>query len=184
MKRRSWCDSLKTDHKGLCMTFQGVWTFPEVMSNLWMVLNRGMPGWNFHVRKIMQAAEVIQRGWDWSRRAAEYPLQFVEQEITSRAPIWMRFRTLWQNKWRRGVPCRHSGLRTWLVSMRMQVCSLVSLSVSCGVGRRYGLDPVWLWCRLAAAAPIRSLAWELPYVAGAALKREEKNKIGILQLVI
>ena len=27
-----------------------------------------------------------------------------------------------------------------------------------------------LWCRLAALAPIRPLAWELPYVAGSALK--------------
>ena len=28
-----------------------------------------------------------------------------------------------------------------------------------------------LWCRLAAAAPIQPLAWELPYAAGAALKK-------------
>ena len=26
----------------------------------------------------------------------------------------------------------------------------------------------WLWCRLAAAAPIHPLAWEPPYAAGAA----------------
>jgi len=32
-----------------------------------------------------------------------------------------------------------------------------------------------LWCRLAATAPTRPLAWELPYVAGAVLKRQ-KNK--------
>ena len=33
-------------------------------------------------------------------------------------------------------------------------------------------DPalLWLWCRLAAAAPIQPLAWELPYAASAALK--------------
>ena len=39
-------------------------------------------------------------------------------------------------------------------------------------------DPVllWLWCRLAAAAPIRPLAWELPYAVGVALKRKNKNK--------
>ena len=32
-------------------------------------------------------------------------------------------------------------------------------------------DPVllWLWCRLAAVAPIRPLAWEPPYAVGAAL---------------
>ena len=34
-----------------------------------------------------------------------------------------------------------------------------------------------LWCRLAAAAPIRPLAWDLPYAIGAALKRRKnKNK--------
>ena len=37
-------------------------------------------------------------------------------------------------------------------------------------------DPVllWLWCRLAAVAPIRPLAWELPHVMGAALKKLKK----------
>ena len=30
---------------------------------------------------------------------------------------------------------------------------------------------LWLWCRLAAAAPIQPLAQELPYAAGVALKR-------------
>ena len=39
-------------------------------------------------------------------------------------------------------------------------------------------DPVllWLWCRLAAAALILPLAWELPYAAGAALKRKKKKR--------
>ena len=47
--------------------------------------------------------------------------------------------------------------------------------MSCGIGRRRGLDPalLWLWCRLAGAAPI--LAWELPYAAGAALNKETKK---------
>jgi len=27
---------------------------------------------------------------------------------------------------------------------------------------------LWLWCRLAAAAPMLPLAWELPYAVGAA----------------
>ena len=31
----------------------------------------------------------------------------------------------------------------------------------------------WLWCRLAAAAPIPPLAWELPYAAGVALKSKK-----------
>ena len=35
-------------------------------------------------------------------------------------------------------------------------------TVNCGVGCRHGLDPelLWLWCRPAAIAPIRPLAWE------------------------
>jgi len=37
-------------------------------------------------------------------------------------------------------------------------------------------DPafLWLWCRLAATALIRPLAWELPYAVGRALKRKKK----------
>ena len=44
--------------------------------------------------------------------------------------------------------------------------------MSCGIGLRRGLDLalLWLWCRLAAAAPIGPLAWELPYATGGALK--------------
>ena len=47
--------------------------------------------------------------------------------------------------------------------------------MSCGVGRRRGLDPVllWLWRRLEATAPIRPIAWEPPYAAGAALEKTE-----------
>ena len=42
------------------------------------------------------------------------------------------------------------------------------------MGRRRGFDPVllWLWCRLAAAAPIWPLAYEPPYNVGAALKKK------------
>ena len=48
--------------------------------------------------------------------------------------------------------------------------------MSCGVGRRHGSDPtlLWLWCRLAATAPIQPLAWELSYAAGAALEKAKK----------
>ena len=53
--------------------------------------------------------------------------------------------------------------------------------MSCGVGRRCGSDLVLLrlWCRPAAVAPIRPLAWKPPYAAGAALRKEKKqiNKI-------
>ena len=50
--------------------------------------------------------------------------------------------------------------------------------MSCGVSCRRAPDPtlLWLWCRLAAAAPIGPLVWELPCAAGAALKRLKKKK--------
>ena len=48
--------------------------------------------------------------------------------------------------------------------------------MSCGVVHRYGLDLMWLWHRLAAAALIGPLAWELPYAAGADLKKKKKKK--------
>jgi len=55
--------------------------------------------------------------------------------------------------------------------------------VSCGVGRRRDSDPelLWVWRRPAATALIRSLVWEPPYAAGAALemaKRPKKKKKG------
>ena len=49
--------------------------------------------------------------------------------------------------------------------------------MGCGVGCRGGLDPVLLWRRLAAIAPIGRLACEPPYAMGAALKRQKKKKI-------
>ena len=54
--------------------------------------------------------------------------------------------------------------------------------MSCGVGCRLGLDPklLWLWCRPAATALIRPLAWEPPYAAGAALEKTKNNKNKVL----
>ena len=48
--------------------------------------------------------------------------------------------------------------------------------MSCGVGCRHGSDSalLWLWCRPEATAPIRPLAWELPYAMGVALKKKRK----------
>ena len=53
--------------------------------------------------------------------------------------------------------------------------------MNCGVCCRRGSDPalLWLWCRPAAIARIRPLAWEPPYAAEAALemaKRQKKKK--------
>ena len=35
---------------------------------------------------------------------------------------------------------------------------------------------LWLWCRLAATAPIPPLAWELPYALGVVLKDKKRKK--------
>ena len=50
--------------------------------------------------------------------------------------------------------------------------------MSCGVDCRHGSDPalLWLWHRPAAVAPIRPLAWEPPYAAGAAQRNSKKTK--------
>ena len=52
------------------------------------------------------------------------------------------------------------------------------MAVNCGVGRRCGsyLALLWLWCRLAAVALIRPLAWKLPYAVDMALKIQKKKK--------
>ena len=49
--------------------------------------------------------------------------------------------------------------------------------MNCDVGQRRGLDHtlLWLWHRLAVAALIRLLAWELPYAQGAALKSKNRS---------
>ena len=60
--------------------------------------------------------------------------------------------------------------QTQLVPMRTQVQSLALLSAL----------RIWhcheLWGKLAAIAPTRPLAWELPYAAGVALKRQGEKK--------
>ena len=50
--------------------------------------------------------------------------------------------------------------------------------MSCGVDSRHGSDPtlLWLWCRPAATAPIRPVAWEVPYAMGAAQEMAKKDK--------
>ena len=52
------------------------------------------------------------------------------------------------------------------------------VAMSCGLRHRRSSDPalLWLWCRPAAVAPIRPLAWEPPYVSGAAPKSKKTQK--------
>ena len=50
--------------------------------------------------------------------------------------------------------------------------------MSCGIGRRHGLEPalLWLWWRPVATDLIGPLAWEPPYAMGAALKEKDKKQ--------
>ena len=54
--------------------------------------------------------------------------------------------------------------------------------MSCGVSRRHDSDLAFLWLchRPVATAPIRPLAWEPTYAAGAALKRQ-KDKMDMVK---
>ena len=61
--------------------------------------------------------------------------------------------------------------------------------MSCGVGHRCGSDPalLWLWCGPVATAPIKPLAWEPPYAAGAAQEiattTKDKKKKRVLLMI-
>ena len=52
-----------------------------------------------------------------------------------------------------------------------------AIARSCSIDHKRGSDPAlqWLWHRLAAAALVRPLAWEPPYAAGSALKRQNNQ---------
>ena len=73
--------------------------------------------------------------------------------------------------------------------MRMTVRSFAPLSVlririAMSCGHTYSSDPalLWLWHRPEAVAPIRSLAWELPYASGAAIKKEKNNNNEVIKV--
>ena len=70
-----------------------------------------------------------------------------------------------------------------LISGPVQWVKGSGIAVSCGVGCRYGLDPLllWLWHRLEAVTPIQPLAQELPYTTSVALKRKKKSHNQIFQ---
>ena len=57
--------------------------------------------------------------------------------------------------------------------------------MSCDVCCRRGSDPtlLQLWCRPAAASPIRPLAWELPYASCETLKSKKKSEAFGLKVI-
>ena len=88
------------------------------------------------------------------------------------------FGILKKKKAARGFLLWLSRLQTWLLSVKMWVRSLASLSglrIWCG---QCGSDLVWLWLwhRLAAGTWILPLAWELLFIAGVAAKKTKPNQ--------
>ena len=71
----------------------------------------------------------------------------------------------------------HEDMR-WIPGLAQWVKGSSIAESCCGVGHRCSSDLVllWMWCRPAAATPIQSLGWELPYATGAAIKRRKKKK--------
>jgi len=75
------------------------------------------------------------------------------------------------SRWRVGFHhCWNLLINSFLVTMRMKVGSLASLS---GLRIRCFHE---LWCRPVAAGPIRLLAWELLYATHMTLKRKKKKE--------
>ena len=90
------------------------------------------------------------------------PLPQTVDQCSQHLAVWLvqtkHFIKIW---WVKGVPVAAQQKWIRLVSMRVQVPSLVSLggrgsgiAMSCGEGYRYGSDPMllWLWLWLAAVA--------------------------------
>ena len=107
---------------------------------------------------------------------------FIRVELVS----WNVKIKLQLRKHKTGIPIVTQRKRIQLVSMRARVQPLALLSVlriwcCCehGVGHRHSSDLVLLclWHRPAAAAPIRSLAWELPCATPMAAHKKKKKLI-------
>ena len=75
-------------------------------------------------------------------------------------------------------PTRNHEVVGSILGLAQWVNERTSIAVSCGEGCRCSSDPslLWLWRGLAATAPIRPLAWESPYAAGAALEKAKRHK--------
>ena len=86
-------------------------------------------------------------------------------------------------KYKEGVPVVDQ-LDKNLTSIREDAGLIPGIAVSCSVGHRCGLNMalLWLWRRLAAAAPMRCLVWELSYAACVALKKKKKKQVKLIIL--
>ena len=60
-------------------------------------------------------------------------------------------------------------MRMWVQSLALLSGLRIGIAVTCGVSSRHGLGPLLL---CATTAPIRPLAWELPYATGVAKKQK------------
>ena len=120
-----------------------------------------------------------------------FPSHFVKNRKQAQT-YWVTTQDLGSCEWQRldlkkalpEVPFVVQQERIQLGTMRLRVRSPASLSglrirhaVSCGIGHRLSpyLALLWLRCRLAALALIWPLAWELPYAAVEAPKRQKKK---------
>ena len=81
--------------------------------------------------------------------------------------------------WLSGYRIRLGTMRLWVRSLGLaQWVKGSGVAMSCGVDHRRGSDLalLWLWCRPAASALIRPLAWEPPYAESAALEKTKRLK--------
>ena len=111
-----------------------------------MPYRSGPVSFKSHSTRILGTGTALANVWRWSSRCGA-----VEKNLTRN----------------REVAGSTPGLAQWIKDL--------ALTVSCGVGHRRGLDPalLWLWHRLAAAAPIQPLAWEPPNATDVALKKKK-----------
>ena len=100
------------------------------------------------------------------------PQAHKEAAIESKVSFWSS---------RCGAVVNKSDWEPWGCGFDPWPCSVgwgPSIAVSYGVGCRLGSDPVllWLWCRPAAAASGRPLAWGPPYATGTTLEKPNDQK--------